>query len=105
MEYPPKGNDIAIKFVEKACNLDSFEPTWDAVWLKAKGRVRRYSNRFSMPDISELNVAKKLCFYDTSPIILIQVAKVYSEAANVCKFNSMSEDAYEYYSLSNDLLL
>lgn len=104
IEYPPKGNDIALKFAEQACNLDSTEPLWKVVWLKAKGRVRRYHNRFSMPELNELNAAKTLCSYKTRTQFLIQAAQIYSEAGNFCKFNKMGAEASQYYSLAKYLL-
>ncbi|CAI6346034.1 unnamed protein product [Macrosiphum euphorbiae] len=39
MEYSPKGNDIALEFASRACNLYSAEHEWIIVWLKAKGRL------------------------------------------------------------------
>lgn len=105
MEYPPKGNDIALKFADEARNLHSIEPEWLIIWLKAKGRVRRYYNQFQMPDEIEINVAEMLCTSKTKPRLLIQASKLYLEVAYIHKLNYNQEESYKYYKLSTDLTL
>jgi len=61
MEYPPKGNDLALKYADQARTLHSTEPEWIIIWLKAKGRVRRYYEQYKMPDDDEIDAAEILC--------------------------------------------
>lgn len=104
-EYSPKGNEIALKFSDEACNLNSTEPEYLAIWLKAKGRVRRYHHSFiSIPDTDELNTAKLFCSYEI-PSLLIQASSIYSEAAYYYKYHHMQDKSNHYYQLSSNIIL
>ncbi|XP_026822086.1 uncharacterized protein LOC113560423 [Rhopalosiphum maidis] len=103
MEYSPKGNDIALKFADQARTLHSTEPEWIVIWLKAKGRVRRYYEQFSMPENAELDAAEILCSTKTKARLLIQASKVYMEAAFVNKLTNNREESNKYYKLSSDI--
>lgn len=105
MEYPPKGNDIALKFAEQARNLHSTEPEWIIIWLKAKGRVRRYYNRYKMPDDGEIYAAKILSTTETKPQLLIRASKLYMEVAFIHKINRNHQESKKFYKLSSDLVL
>jgi len=60
IEYPPKGHEIALKFATQARDLYPDEDGWIGIWLIAKGRVRRLTNKFSIPDNSKLDAANML---------------------------------------------
>lgn len=105
MEYPPIGNDIALKFANEARNLHSTEPEWIIIWLKAKGRVRRFYSQFKMPENDEVNAAEILCTTKTRPRFLVQASKLYMEVAFCHKLSNNREKSMEYYKLSSDLTL
>jgi len=103
MEYPPKGNDIALKFADRARTLDSTEPEWIIIWLKAKGRVRRYYEQYQMPEDDEIDAAKMLCSTKTNARPLIQASKLYMEAAFVNKIKNNKNESKKLYTLSCDI--
>lgn len=105
MEYPPKGNDIALKFADRACTLHSTESEWIIIWLKAKGRVRRYYEQYKLPDDDELDAAEMLCSTKTKARLLIQASKVYMEAAFVNKLKNNKDESNKYYKLSSDITI
>lgn len=105
MEYSPKGNDIALRFANEACNLHSTESEWIVIWLKAKGRVRRYYTQYKMPEKDELDSAEMLCTTKTKPQLLIAATKVFIEMAFIYKLNRNQEKSNEYYKFSSDLTL
>lgn len=105
MEYPPKGNDIALKFAEQARNLHSTEPEWIIIWLKAKGRVRRFYSSYKMPDDGEIDAAEILCTAKTKPRLLIRASKLYMEVAFIHKLNKNHQESKKFYKLSSDLVL
>jgi len=103
MEYPPKGNDIGLAFADQARNLQSTEPEWIIIWLKAKGRVRRYHDKYQMPDKHEIEAAKMLCATKTAKSrSLIQASKLYLEVAFNHKRNN-NPLSRQFYQLSSDL--
>jgi len=103
MEYPPKGNDIALKFADQARTFHSTEPEWIVIWLKAKGRVRRYYEQYTIPDNNEIDAAEILCSTKTKARLLIQASKVYMEAAFANKLKNNKEESNKYYKLSSDI--
>ncbi|XP_022179430.1 uncharacterized protein LOC111040046 isoform X1 [Myzus persicae] len=103
MEYPPKGNDIALKFADRARILHSTEPEWIIIWLKAKGRVRRYYSQFKMPEDDEMDGAEMLCSTKPNPRHLIQASKLYMEAAFVNKLKNNQVESKKFYKISSDL--
>lgn len=74
------------------------------MWLKAKGRVRRFYHACSMPDTNEFNAAELLCSYKI-PSLLIQVSMFYSETAYYYKYQGKQDESDNYYQLSSDLVL
>lgn len=104
MEYPPKGNDIGLKFADHARNLNSIEPEWIVIWLKAKGRVRRFYAQFKMPDEHELEAAEMIYTAKTKPRLLIQASKLYMEVAFVHKINYDFVKSEKFYKFSSDLI-
>jgi len=105
MEYPPKGNDIALQFTDQARNIHSTESEWLVIWLKAKGRVRRYYKQFQTPDVHEMNVAKILSTSKTMPKHVIQASKLYLEVAFIHKISFNWKESNKYYKLSSDLTM
>jgi len=105
MEYPPKGNDIALQFADQARNIHPTESEWIVIWLKAKGRVRRYYKQFQMPDVHEMNAAEILSASKTIPKHVVQASKLYMEAAFIHKLSSNWEESNKYYNLSSDLTM
>ncbi|KAL4141617.1 hypothetical protein QTP88_004228 [Uroleucon formosanum] len=102
MEYPQKGNDIALEFSSQACNLHPAEHEWIIIWLKAKGRVRRYYHPFEMPGIDEMDAVKMLCSTKLKPDILIEASRLYKEAAFVYRVNKNYSEANKLYNFSID---
>jgi len=103
MEYPPKGNDIALEFASRACNLYSEEHEWIIIWLKAKGRVRRYYQPFQMVGNDEMDAAKTLCSTKLKSHILIEVSQLYKEAGFVNKIKNNYNESIKYYKLASDI--
>lgn len=103
MEYPPIGNDIGLTFAEQARNLHSTEPDWILIWLKAKGRVRRYKDTQQMPDEHEIDAANILSEIKGNPRTIIQAAILYKEVAMNHKINQNPELSKQFYQLSSDL--
>jgi len=103
MEYPPKGNDTALKFADQAHAFHSTEPEWLVIWLKAKGRVRRYYEQYSIPDDDEMKAADILYSSKTNARLLIQASKVYMEAAFAYKLKYNKTKSIKYYTLSSDI--
>lgn len=104
LEYPPKGNDIALQFAKIARDYHSTEVEWIIIWLKAKGRVRRYYYQHQMPDSQEFEAANILS-QDHKPGSLIQASKLFMEAAYTFKLDKNQEKSDEYYKISSDLTL
>jgi len=103
MEYAPKGNDIALEFASQACNLHSAEHEWIIIWLKAKGRVRRYYQPFEMPGNDEMDAAKMLCSTNLKSHILIEASQLYKEAGFVSKMKSDYNESNKFYKLASDI--
>lgn len=106
MEYPPKGNDIALTFSVQARNLYSTELEWMIIWLKAKGRVRRYYDHLNiMPEKDEMDAADMLSTTKTNSRHLVQASIIFMETAFNYKLKKNSEQSNKYYKLSSDLIL
>lgn len=106
MEYPPEGNIISLEFAEAARNYNDSEMLWICIWLKAKGRKRRYDRRFTPPFREELEAANKLSSCRNNPELLLSASSVYREAGFIHKVNYTAENINEsnkYYQLSIDL--
>lgn len=105
MEYAPKGNEIALKFSEQARNLHSTEPEWIIIWLKAKGRVRRYYDYLNkMPEKDEMDAAEMLSTTKTNCRHLVYASKIFMEVAFHNKINKKFKESDKYYKLSSDIL-
>lgn len=102
MEYPPKGNDIALKLAEEARILDSSEVEWTNIWLKAKGRVRRFYDEFKIPDSDEIYAADILCT-KTDPRLLLEAAELYINVAIIYKQDE--EKSKKYFKISSDIIM
>lgn len=108
MEYPPEGNIIALELAESARNFNDTELYWITIWLKAKGRKRRFLNKFTLPSREELESAKKLSSCENNPEFLICAAQVFSETGFVLKRSGSPtnfRESNKYYKLSADLTL
>lgn len=107
MEYPPNGNEFALKFANEARKLYSNEPQWIVIWLKAKGRVRRlYNVERSMPDNCEVEAADILCSQtNPKPIFLINACKIYHEIAIIYYIRNNKDKSQKYYKLGIDILM
>ncbi|XP_025425242.1 uncharacterized protein LOC112694091 [Sipha flava] len=102
MEYPPKGNDIGLKLAEEARILDSSEIEWIKIWLKAKGRVRRFYDMLKIPDEDEIHAADILCT-KTNPRDLIEASDLYINVAS--SYKQDKEKARKYFKISSDVIL
>lgn len=103
MEYPQEGNDIALKFINQARYLDSIEPEWIVIWLKAKGRVRRYYEKYKMPDDDEIDAVQMLCTTQSKPHILVQAIHVYEEVGFIKKITYKPDESNHFYKLASDI--
>ncbi|XP_001946582.1 uncharacterized protein LOC100165115 [Acyrthosiphon pisum] len=103
MEYAPKGNDIALEFASRARNLYSAEHEWIIIWLKAKGRVRRYYQPYTMAGNDEMDAAKTLCSTTLKSHILIEVSQLYKETGFVYKMKNNYSESNKYYKLASDI--
>ncbi|XP_050432046.1 uncharacterized protein LOC126840397 isoform X2 [Adelges cooleyi] len=74
VEYPPIGNEISLELAEQARNLNPIEVEWVNIWLKAKGRVRRFYAQFAMPDKNELEAAEILSSATNNPHKAVELA-------------------------------
>lgn len=105
MVYAPKGNDIALKFADQARQLQSIEPEWTTVWLKAKGRVRRCYNKTQMPGEDEIDAAKMLSLTLSKSRFLIQASKMYMEIAFIYTINNNRAEYKIHNEISSDLIM
>ncbi|XP_050540163.1 uncharacterized protein LOC126904874 [Daktulosphaira vitifoliae] len=103
VEYPPKGNDISLDFALEAKTLNSEEPEWLNIWLKAKGRVRRFYSLFEMPDKDEF-LAANILSSQKNPRCLIQATNVYMEAAKYQKRQRNRVETKKLYTISSELI-
>ncbi|XP_050432047.1 uncharacterized protein LOC126840398 [Adelges cooleyi] len=103
MEYPPAGNKIALNFAESARNLNDNEVKWIDMWLKVKGRERRFDNKFTLPFREEFLAAEKLSTTLTDPELLIRASKLYEEAGFALKLSSNCLESDNYYKLASTL--
>lgn len=104
IEYPPIGNDIALKLADQARKLCSTEPEWIVIWLLAKARVRRFFNRNKVPDESEIDaVDMLLCTKIQKSEHLIKAATIYSDVASYYSFHCNYEESNKYYKLAQDI--
>lgn len=108
MEYPPEGNIIALELAESARNFNDSELYWITIWLKAKGRKRRFHNKFTLPSRDELEAANKLSSCENNPELLLCASQIFCETGFILKRSGTSENYREsnkYYKLSADLTL
>jgi hypothetical protein len=108
LEYPPEGNIIALEFAESTRNFNDAELYWITIWLKAKGRKRRFYNKFTLPSRDELEGAKKLSSCEDNPELLLCASQVFCETGFILKKSGTPEnyrDSNKYYKLSADLTL
>lgn len=104
MEYSPKGIDIALKFADEARNLDSIELDWVHIWLKAKGRARRFYDNSELPGNDEIKAAEMLCTANTNPQFLIHASKIYLELCRFYQIKSYRTESKKMYQVSLDLI-
>lgn len=105
MEYPPKGNDIALKFADEARYLNPTELEWVVVWLKAQGRVRRFYHQYQMVYDTEIEAAEMLSKAKTNPHLLYKASKPYMERGFYHKLNKNYEESMKFYRLSSNIAL
>lgn len=108
MEYPSEDNKIALELAESARNFNDTEIYWTSIWLKAKGRKRRFDKKFILPFRDELEAAKKLSTYENHPEFLLGASNVFKEAGFALKIRASCDNIKEsntYYKLSIDLIL
>lgn len=104
LNYPPKGNDMALKVAEEARFLDPSEFEWIKIWLTSKGRVRRFYDKLKIPDADEIHAADILQTKTTNPRFLLEAAELY---INVAKYyyDKNIEESREYFKLSSVVIL
>jgi len=101
MEYPPKGNDIALELADQARTL-STEHEWLLIWLKAKKRVRHRNEPYKMPGDDEMEAAERL-LSTTSPKFFIHAYQLYKEAGFVYEMQNNLKLSKKFYKLSFDV--
>jgi len=102
MEYPIIGNNIALEFANEAIT-NSTELDWVVIWLKAKGRVRRYSKPFQMPGDDEIDAANMLRSTKTKPKHLFKASELFKEIGTVYKYDNHTEST-KYFKLSLEII-
>lgn len=107
MEYTPNGNIIALQLANEALNFYSNEPHWIVIWLKAKGRNRRFNNIGKlMPGRDEIEAADILSSQiNPKPQFLINACKIYYEVAVFNRIIHNEEKSQIYFKLGSDLLM
>ncbi|XP_022178163.1 uncharacterized protein LOC111039142 [Myzus persicae] len=103
MEYSSKLNEIALICADEARTLHSTEPEWTFIWLKAKGRVRRFNEPYKMPGDDEIKAADLLCSKRTSPFFLIKSSQLYKEAGFINKLKNNYKESDKFFKLSSDM--
>ncbi|KAL5240438.1 hypothetical protein ACI65C_007848 [Semiaphis heraclei] len=103
MEYPIKGNNIALELINQAITNYN-ESEWIVIWLKAKGRVRRYAEHFKMPGDDEIDAANKLCSTKSNPEHLIKASELFKEVGSVYKSINNHRESNKFYKLSTDII-
>lgn len=104
MVYAPKGIDIALRFADRARDLQPIETEWTMVWLKAKGRARRRHSKTQMPAEDELDAAKTLSSTLSKCRCLIQASKTYMEIAFIHSINNNRVECQIHSAISSDLI-
>lgn len=107
MEYPPKGITITLELAECAQNLNDSEMYWKSIWLKARGRKRRFDNRYALPFRDEFDAAQKLCKYNNNPELLLSAANIFREAGFILKISGTQNynESIKNYKIAADLSL
>jgi len=101
MEYPPKGNDVALELAHRARTL-STEPEWLLIWLKAKKRVRHRKEPYKIPGNDEINDAQ-LLLHTTSPKFFIHAYQLYKEAGFIHEMHNNLKLSKMFYNRSFDV--
>lgn len=97
---------MALELAESARNFNDTEMYWLSIWLKAKGRKRRYDRKYTLPFRDELEAANKLSTYENNPHFLLCASNVFKEAGFILKIASNNlNESNKYYKLSIDLTL
>lgn len=105
MEYPPKGNEVGLNFANEALSLLPNETKWMIIWLKAKGRVRRFYNKSKTPDKDEIDTAETLSNMTTNCRSQIQAGNLFMEVASTLQLKPQyREESDNYYKLSSDFI-
>lgn len=104
MQYAPVGNDVALKFADRARALQPDDLKWLCVWLTVKERVRRYLTQFSKPDESEVKAADMLLHAKNQKIaFLIKAFDTYESLGAHYRHNSQYNVSNMYYKTALDI--
>jgi len=100
MEYPIKGNNIALEFINQAIANSTESAEWIVIWLKAKGRVRRYAEPFKIPGDDEIYAANKLRTTKYKPEHLAKASELFKEVGNAYKSINNQKESITFFKLS-----
>ncbi|CAI6349312.1 unnamed protein product [Macrosiphum euphorbiae] len=103
MEYSPKGNDIALNFADQARALHPTEPELIIIWLKAKGRVRRYYDPTEIPGDDEIEAAESVCSIKSNSKLIFEASQIYKEVGYIYKTKKNYKESNKFFKLSFDI--
>lgn len=104
MQYQPTGTDIGLKFANEARKLCPDEMEWTFIWLKAKGKYRRFYHKYKLPDDDELEMSRQMIKTKIEPRFLVLAARLHKEAASIYRNNFKRYDANYYYKIAADIM-
>lgn len=105
MEYAPVGNDIGLKLADQARALQPDNLKWLAVWLTAKGRVRRYFDTLSKPEECEVEAADVLLRAQNQNVYFLNKAfGIYINLGSYYERNSQLEKSYTSHKIALDIV-
>ncbi|XP_060870952.1 uncharacterized protein LOC132945272 isoform X2 [Metopolophium dirhodum] len=102
MEYPPKGNDIALELAERALALH-YLPEWLLIWSKAKKVVRHHNAPYTIPGDEEIDAALYLFKTQTKPKLLIHAYQIFKEASYINKIDKNSRQSKYFFDYSSKI--
>lgn len=98
MQYAPEGNNIGLKFADRARALRPDDLEWMCVWLTVKGRVRRHSRYLIEPDEYEVKAADLLLHAKNQKVaFLINALDVYGNLGDYYRNRSQIKVSNMYY--------
>lgn len=103
MKYPSLSKYIAFEEAQTARLLNSTDTEWMHIWLKAKGRINRDYNNFSLPDNEELETAEYLCKMSKSFRHLLNVSDIFAKGFKGTNVND-EDKRNKYFKLSSNAL-